>query len=231
MSQLNALELARHGNPQAIAALMNRALQPKGITAKAKLAGECLQVLLESEQATNQKDLVAYICKGVRGLDVKTIRTVAVYGLVRGEAIPIWAETVSLAEVNLLEPRAQSTAEQSVQSEVVHEPAEVQTAADPEPSLTSFRLSSDKKDKGLVVALGVIATTLTLYVLHLFANQGNQTPVQKQTAPASIHDSTLDSKCLFVSEQNIQGMSGDEIDRYKRQLKQDSGKTCVLFTK
>lgn len=47
MTPQAVLSAAKQGNPQAIAALMNRSLQPKGITAKAKLTDGCLHVMLE----------------------------------------------------------------------------------------------------------------------------------------------------------------------------------------
>ena len=49
-TQPNLLELAKQGNPKAIATLMNRQLQPKSITAKAALKEGCLQIMLESAQ-------------------------------------------------------------------------------------------------------------------------------------------------------------------------------------
>ena len=42
-NQQNLLELAKQGNSRAITALINRSLQPKGITAKVNLKGSCLQ--------------------------------------------------------------------------------------------------------------------------------------------------------------------------------------------
>lgn len=50
MAQTNILELAKQGDPKAIAALINRQLQPKGITAKVALKDNCLQTMLESAQ-------------------------------------------------------------------------------------------------------------------------------------------------------------------------------------
>jgi hypothetical protein len=51
MTQPDLLALAKQGNPKAIAALLNRSLQAKGITAKAKLKENgYLQVMLESSQ-------------------------------------------------------------------------------------------------------------------------------------------------------------------------------------
>jgi hypothetical protein len=47
-TQPNLLELAKQGNAKAIATLINRQLQPKGITAKAAFKDGCLQIMLES---------------------------------------------------------------------------------------------------------------------------------------------------------------------------------------
>ncbi len=51
-----------------LASLMNRQLQPKGITVKVALKDSCLQVMLESAQAPNQQALIAFIRKGITGL-------------------------------------------------------------------------------------------------------------------------------------------------------------------
>jgi hypothetical protein len=51
MTQPDLLDLAKQGNPKAIAALLNRSLQAKGITAKANLKENgYLQVMLEASQ-------------------------------------------------------------------------------------------------------------------------------------------------------------------------------------
>jgi len=63
MTQLNILELAKQRDAKAIAALMNRQLQPKGITAKATLKDGCLQIILESDQVPDQQALVAFVRK------------------------------------------------------------------------------------------------------------------------------------------------------------------------
>jgi len=49
-------ELAQQGNVEALVALMNRSLQPKGITVvKAAFKDGCLQILLESAQVPEQQ--------------------------------------------------------------------------------------------------------------------------------------------------------------------------------
>jgi len=50
-NQQNLLKFAKQGNTRTIAALINRFLQPKEMTAKVNLKGSCLQVLVESDIA------------------------------------------------------------------------------------------------------------------------------------------------------------------------------------
>jgi len=87
MPQLN-LELAKQGNVKAIAALMNRSLQPKGITVvKATLDG-CLEILLESAQVPNQQTLAAFVRQRIIRLRAAPIKQVKLYVRQTGEEIP-----------------------------------------------------------------------------------------------------------------------------------------------
>ena len=79
-TQPNLLELAKQGNATAIAALMNRQLQRKNITAQAVLKDGCLQIILESDQVPNQPALVAFVRKGIIGLGAASIKRTNVYG-------------------------------------------------------------------------------------------------------------------------------------------------------
>jgi uncharacterized protein (DUF697 family) len=95
-TQPHLLELAKQGNAQAIATLMNRQLQTKGITAKAALKEECLQIILESAQVPNQQALVVFIRKGITNLGAEPIKKVKVYGRQIGEEFPAWNEEFSV---------------------------------------------------------------------------------------------------------------------------------------
>jgi hypothetical protein len=95
-TQPNLLKLAKQGNPKAIAALMNRQLQIKGITAKVALKNSCLQVLLESAQVQNQQALVAFVRKGITSLGCESIKSVKVYGRQIGEEVPDWSQEFEL---------------------------------------------------------------------------------------------------------------------------------------
>lgn len=98
-SQQNVLELAKQGNPEAIATLINRSLKPKGIAVvKAELKNGCLQIMLESEQLPNQQSLVAFICKGIKSLAAESVNKVKVYGRQTGEHFPAWSQGIDLVE-------------------------------------------------------------------------------------------------------------------------------------
>jgi hypothetical protein len=96
MTQSNYLELAKQGDPKAIAALLNRSLQPKGITAKAALNDGCLQIMLEAAQVPEQQSLVAFVHKGITTLNSDFIETVKVFGRKAGENSPAWKQDLVL---------------------------------------------------------------------------------------------------------------------------------------
>lgn len=101
-SELTAL--ARQGDPSAIAALMNRSLKPKGITAKAVARHGCLQIQLESSQVPNQAALTQFVSKGLENLGVQSIRSVRLYGYQVGAEIPAWEEEIVLPNADPDEP-------------------------------------------------------------------------------------------------------------------------------
>ena len=96
MTSSNLNELARQGDPQAIAALMNRTLRPKGITAKAAARQGCLQIQLESAQIPSQSALVKFVNNGLNNLGVQSIESVRLYGYQAGAEVPAWEEEIIL---------------------------------------------------------------------------------------------------------------------------------------
>ncbi|MBW4693406.1 MAG: hypothetical protein KME27_16770 [Lyngbya sp. HA4199-MV5] len=95
--QPDLLERAKKADTEAIAALMNRSLQPKGITAKVSLKEHCLKVMLEASHVPEQQPLVEFICKGITGLKAESIQQVKIYGRELGEDFPSWQEEIELA--------------------------------------------------------------------------------------------------------------------------------------
>ncbi len=111
--QLTPLQLAKQGNPQAIASLINRSLKSKGITTKATLKKDCLEIMLESIQSPNQQILVAFIKKGVMSLGNATIKRLKIYGKCSGEDFPDWIEEIELDRENGQNPKLISISETS----------------------------------------------------------------------------------------------------------------------
>jgi len=91
------LELAKQGDAAAIASLINRSIQPKGITATARMVEDCLHIDLRSAQTPNQKAVVALIRKGMLTLQVKSVKRLLIAAYKTGNSQTIWEATLNLA--------------------------------------------------------------------------------------------------------------------------------------
>ena len=96
-SQASILEKAKRGEPQAIATLLNRNLQAKGITAKTSVKNGCFWIMLEAAKTPPQKQLVEFIRQAFTKLEVDTYATVKIYGKCLNEEIPDWHEDFTIA--------------------------------------------------------------------------------------------------------------------------------------
>ncbi|MGB8690515.1 MAG: hypothetical protein WCD53_24715 [Microcoleus sp.] len=101
MTQQNILELAKQGDAKAIALLLNRQLQPKGITATVAFKDGCLQVMLEATEAPSQQVLAGWVSKSIAGLGAASIEKVKVYGRQTGSKVPAWSQEFEVAGQNL----------------------------------------------------------------------------------------------------------------------------------
>ncbi|TAD76428.1 MAG: hypothetical protein EA001_12350 [Oscillatoriales cyanobacterium] len=90
------LERAKHGDPEAIAALMRRSLEPKGINVQAESGGDVLRVVLEGSQPVNREALLAFIRKGMLQLGVSGLRSIAVEWRQPGSLLTDWNDSISL---------------------------------------------------------------------------------------------------------------------------------------
>jgi hypothetical protein len=97
MSQPDVLELAKQGNPRAIAAIVNHLGKPHHISAKATRQDDRLHILLESEQPIHQPTAVALIYKIVSSLKSDAIETIHIYGRQTGEKSVVWNQEITLA--------------------------------------------------------------------------------------------------------------------------------------
>jgi hypothetical protein len=106
----NLPTLARQGDERAIAHLINRSLQPKGITARVVHHNGHLRVLLESQAVPSQSVLAPYIYQGIVALQIFGLKTIGVVARQPGAATPAWSQTFTLdADANQVSPSAQPT--------------------------------------------------------------------------------------------------------------------------
>ena len=105
MTELNFQELAKQGNPQAIASWLNSQLQSEGIAVSANLDGDCLDVILEAQQVPIQDTLVDFVRNQLTNLQPDLIYKVKVEGRKNGEVAAAWSQEFSL-ENSTLEPQS-----------------------------------------------------------------------------------------------------------------------------
>ncbi|NJN71691.1 MAG: hypothetical protein HC799_02170 [Limnothrix sp. RL_2_0] len=98
MARRHFLELARQGETQAIATLINRNLHPKGILAVVKYDYGYLQICLEGDQIPRQATLVNFIRAGLQRLAIEGVRLVQVYGRCKGQSLFGWHDCFTLTE-------------------------------------------------------------------------------------------------------------------------------------
>lgn len=107
MTQLSVMELAKKGDPQAIATLINRSLESKGIHAQAEMEGECLKISLQALQIPNQKAVITIIQRGMMILQVEQIKRVKILTYRSDNNYLAWQHELSL-DVSPSKPLANS---------------------------------------------------------------------------------------------------------------------------
>ena len=90
-----ALEAAQYGNQEAIAAIINRSLQKKGITASVDLDHGDLHIMLDAKQVPPEA-AADFILKGVQKLNIEPAYDVHVYGRRVGEPFAAWCHDYEL---------------------------------------------------------------------------------------------------------------------------------------
>jgi hypothetical protein len=100
MGEKSILELAKLGNGNAIADLINQSLQPKGISCTVKPIGDRLYVFLESLQVPDQKSVVATIRQGIIALQVDSFTSVKIYARQLEEKVAAWSQEFNLQPNN-----------------------------------------------------------------------------------------------------------------------------------
>ncbi len=98
LMQANLLELAKQGDPQAIATLMNQALNTQGVSIQVTLRQECLHILMESQYHLEPNRIVPALRKAMLDLQSPVIAKVRVYGHHVSESSSLWGQVIHLRE-------------------------------------------------------------------------------------------------------------------------------------
>jgi hypothetical protein len=99
MTQPTLEELAKQGDTNAIAALLNRSFQAKGAIAKAAIKNDTLNIVVEAAQTPDKQESVAIIREVITSLQLQRVDTVTVYGRQPGDDIPDWHQKFLLVDV------------------------------------------------------------------------------------------------------------------------------------
>ncbi|MBD2578131.1 pentapeptide repeat-containing protein [Oscillatoria sp. FACHB-1406] len=98
MTDSDLVQLARQGDPSAIATLFNRQLSAKGVTVKAVRERDCLLLLLESPKALNKEVAIAGMQKRLLQLNPEGIEIIRLQSLQEGSFSPIWTYEFNLSD-------------------------------------------------------------------------------------------------------------------------------------
>lgn len=88
------LELAKEGNPKAVALIINQSLQPKGITAIAGNKNDWLHIILESDPIPNQQVVTLFIQKTIANLQSESLKKIKIHGRKLGNKSISWTQTI-----------------------------------------------------------------------------------------------------------------------------------------
>ncbi|MBD2460683.1 NAD-binding protein [Oscillatoria sp. FACHB-1407] len=144
MRQPDVLELARLGNPQAIATWLNQQLQSEGVNVSVDREGSRLSVGFYTDQPLDRRYLIELLSRYVRALDPQSIRTINLFGYALGNPVPLWSYPLDLAD--LLETTPSPAAEPSTE--------ELLAPPEPPPTEASEPAESKQIDRFLICGLG-----------------------------------------------------------------------------
>jgi len=213
MAGQNLVQLAKRGDGQAIATLMNRQMQPKGITATATVENDCLQIILEAERVPNQQRLCAWVQKSVTNLGAASIKKVKVEGRQTGETSSAWSQTFEIPDQPAIP--VNGTAERSVKP-----PATIETE---QPSLKQRAKQGDAEAIATLLNFGLQHKKMTAKVSQ--KTNGLQVVVMAAEVPDETVATTLISRELknlksdAIEIVKIYGKrTGDEVPAWSKEI-------------
>ena len=220
-------QAAKQGNPQAITILLNRQLQPKGITAKVSAKDSCLQIMLEAANVLNQKGLVAAIQKWIDGLDIDSIQRVQIYAKQTGQNIPAWNDSFEVVRQLEESKIADTVISQTVETEIVESDVKVEeiNASKLDFGLLELAKNGDTKAISELIKNSLkqtdvkVRATLNKGLLQvvLVSSQVSKQDDSISAIPKLVQDfnSNLISKLKVIGMQEIKGSNSSNISWVK----------------
>ncbi|WP_368008088.1 CapA family protein [Laspinema palackyanum] len=95
------MNLAKQGDPGAIAVLLNQALRIRNMTAQVVRNDNRLHILLEADRIPDRQAYIAYIQDGLTRLNVRSIHSVRVYARQIGQKVPAWDEAFEFGKATI----------------------------------------------------------------------------------------------------------------------------------
>ncbi|MFZ1026837.1 MAG: hypothetical protein WAN66_11515 [Limnoraphis robusta] len=91
-SQQKMMELARQGNPKAIASLINQSLQTRGIHTQVKSQAGCLHIVVAAEEIPSPEPTASFVHKKLIFLKITSIHHIKIYGRKIGQKSVAWTQ-------------------------------------------------------------------------------------------------------------------------------------------
>jgi hypothetical protein len=98
MNQPELVDLAKQGDGEAIAALLQNVMGDRDLVVKAHQRDDTLHILLEAELVPEQANAVRHIRQTLTDLGLALTKTVKIYGRQQGEQKPAWATTIEIVQ-------------------------------------------------------------------------------------------------------------------------------------
>ncbi|MBW4604208.1 MAG: choice-of-anchor D domain-containing protein [Calothrix sp. FI2-JRJ7] len=101
MIQQHTEELAKQGDVNAIEALINELIEPRGIKAKVGVKDSCLYVACLGAEIPERQALVRCISKRILKLGIKSLQSAKIYAAQWGQNLPVWQQEIPLNPLRL----------------------------------------------------------------------------------------------------------------------------------
>ncbi|MGB3266123.1 MAG: hypothetical protein WBA89_19450 [Microcoleus sp.] len=186
MTELNFQELAKQGNPQAIASWLNSQLQSEGIAASAHLDGDCLNVILEAEQVPIEHILVDFVRSQLTDLQPDSISKVKVEGRGSGEIVPAWIQEFSFDNSTLEQHslEGESVPETAVANidGAIAEDTQINIEEEKSPEFAAF----EQRLRSTFIVVGLVTGMLAIAVMAFVGKILNEQPATAGNNPDEI---------------------------------------------